>query len=64
MRTIIKTNIKDNTNVEVKESVKDVFNELIKKGQFVMLTRLSIKKEESDVIISKSAIKMVKTQKL
>lgn len=63
MRTIIKTNIKDNVNIEVKETVEEVFQELIKKGTFVMLTRLSIRKEESAVVLSKSSIKMVKKQK-
>lgn len=58
MKTIIKTTIKDQQNLEVKESVDEIFNKLIDKGSFILLTRIRLSKE-SKCIIKKSAIKMI-----
>ena len=60
MKTIIKTSIKDSVNIEVKESVEQVFDKLMSKGNFVLLKRINYKNNETSLIIRKSSVKMVK----
>jgi len=62
MKTIIKTNIKDSTNVTVKESVKEIYKLLSIKGSFILVHRIDHAKVVSLAILSKGAIKMVKQQ--
>lgn len=62
MKTVIKTNVKDNTNVHVDISVMEVYNKLIStKGPFLIFKRISHGGALSDVVIPKASIKMVKT---
>ena len=62
MKTYIKTNIKDNLSIEVKESVEDVFDGLMAKGNFILLTRKNYKNESSKLVLRKSSVKMVRQQ--
>jgi len=61
MKTIVKTTIKGNENLTVKESVEFIFEELIKKTSFILLTSVTHNGVESKNIIKKSSIKMVKS---
>ena len=60
MKTTVKTTIKGNENLFVKEDVSTIFDELNKKSNFIMLTSVSHNAIESKVIIRKSSIKMIK----
>lgn len=60
MKTIIKTTIKGSENLFVKESVTSIFEELTKKNSFILLTSISHDNKESQIIIKKSSIKMIK----
>jgi len=60
MKTTVKTSIKNSENMYVKESVNEIFEELSNKKSFILLTSLSHDNKESQVIIKKSSIKMVK----
>lgn len=60
MKTIIKTTIKGSENLFVKESVTSIFEELTKKNSFILLTAISHDNKESQIIIKKSSIKMIK----
>ena len=62
MKTIIKTTVKGNENITVKQSVKDVYEILVDKKSFALLTRLNGISGETDLILRKSSIKMVKEQ--
>lgn len=62
MKTIIKTSIKGNENIFVKQSVKDVYEVLTDKKSFAFLTKIGNMGSESDLILRKSSIKMVKQQ--
>lgn len=57
-KTNVKTSIKGNENIIVKESVQQVYNELLKKPSFIFLTK-RYNEKESMLIIRKSAMKMV-----
>jgi len=59
MKTIIKTSVKGNENVEVAETVEWVHELLEEKGNFVLLNRVRTGKLKSPVSIRKSAIKMI-----
>jgi hypothetical protein len=59
-KTIVKTTIKGNESLTVKESVKHIFDECMKKGNFILLTSLGYDGKESQMGIRKSAIKMFK----
>ena len=61
MKTIIKTTIKGNENLTVKESVSAIFEMLQSKNGFMLLTYVSHDSKESKVIIKKSSIKMIKS---
>jgi len=61
-KTIIKTSIKDNVSIEVSESVQEVFDGLMTKGNFILLNRTNYKKETSKLVLRKSSVKMVKEQ--
>lgn len=60
MKTIVKTSIKANENLQVKENVSEIFESLSDKKSFILLTQVSHDNRESKVIIKKSSIKMVK----
>ena len=61
-KTFIKTTIKDNVSIEVSESVEDVFDGLMAKGNFILLTRKNYKNQTSKLVLRKSSVKMVKEQ--
>ena len=61
MKTIIKTTIKGNENLYVKESVSAIFEMLQSKNGFMLLTSVSHDNKESKIIIKKSSIKMIKS---
>jgi len=61
MKTIIKTTIKGNENLTVKESVSAIFEMLQSKNGFMLLTSVSHDNKESEIIIKKSSIKMIKS---
>jgi len=61
MKTIIKTTIKGNDNLTVKESVSAIFEMLQSKNGFMLLTSVSHDNKESEIIIKKSSIKMIKS---
>jgi len=61
MKTIIKTTIKGNENLTVKESVTGIFEMLQSKNGFMLLTSVSHDNKESKIIIKKSSIKMIKS---
>jgi len=61
MKTIIKTTIKGNENLTVKESVSAIFEMLQSKNGFMLLTSVSHDSKESKIIIKKSSIKMIKS---
>ena len=63
MRTTIRTNIKDNENVRVKESVKTIRDRLRERGPYIMVERLEHSGISYECLLSKSTIKMVKQQK-
>ncbi len=60
-KTTIKTTIKGNESIFVKESVTTIFNELLSKNAFILLTSVSHTNSESLIVIKKSSIKMVKS---
>jgi len=61
MKTTVKTTIKGNENLLVKETVDYIFTKLIEKTSFILLTSVSHNNMESKVIIKKSSIKMIKS---
>jgi hypothetical protein len=61
MKTTIKTTIKGNESIFVKESVSSIFEMLQSKNGFMLLTSVSHAGVESKIIIKKSSIKMVKS---
>jgi len=61
MKTTIKTTIKGNESIFVKESVSTIFDLLQSKNGFMLLTSVSHSGTESHIIIKKSSIKMVKS---
>lgn len=63
MKTIIRTNIKDNENVTVNETIVTVRNRLREKGTFLAVTRVDHSGRLTECLLSKSTIKMVKQQK-
>lgn len=64
MVTIIKTNIKDNNIVKVKESVKDIHTLLCKKEKYIMVSEIKMNGKTNVLVIDKATIKLVKTSKL
>tara|TARA_R110000796_G_scaffold240911_1_gene362165 strand:- start:258 stop:452 length:195 start_codon:yes stop_codon:yes gene_type:complete len=64
MKTIIKTNIKDNTNFTVKESITEIYFDLSNKGSFIEVTRVAHNKKQSRMLLAKSTIKLVKQEGL
>ena len=58
MKTVIKTTIKGSEAITIKESVSDVFDLLIDKGNFLMCNRIN-GEGQSLMIIKKSVIKIV-----
>lgn len=60
MKTTVKTTIKGNENLYVKESVKDIYERLQDKHSFIMLTSVSYDGVETELGIKKTAIKMFK----
>ncbi|MES2240462.1 MAG: hypothetical protein V4497_09425 [Bacteroidota bacterium] len=61
MKTIIRTTIKGSENIYVKESVITIFESLQNKTAFMLLTNVAHNGTESQIIIKKSSIKMVKS---
>lgn len=61
MKTTIKTTIKGNESIFVKESVSSIFEMLQSKNGFMLLTNIAHSGTESKIIIKKSSIKMVKS---
>ena len=62
MKIVIKTTIKDNVNVIVKESVKKIHELLLGKGGFILVTRIDFAGNKSAAVLSKGCIKMVKEE--
>lgn len=62
MKTVLKTTIKDNTNVFVEESVEQVHKLLLEKGPYIKVVKLEHSGRKSSVVITKSTIKMVKKE--
>jgi len=60
MKTIVKTSIKGNENLTVKESVEQVFEKLIDKNSFIMLTQIDYSGKKYKLGIKKTTIKMFK----
>jgi len=58
MKTAVKTTIKGNENLTVKESVQFIFEELSTKHSFILLTIISHDNKETRVWIKKTSIKM------
>ena len=64
MRTVIRTNIKDNTFIYIKEKTKRTLELLVEKGNYILVTKIkynNLKKviSEKKVILKKSTILMV-----
>jgi len=60
MKTSVKTTIKGNENLYVKESVETIYDSLSDKHSFIKLTLVSHDKKESKIGIKKTSIKMFK----
>jgi len=60
MKTAVKTTIKANENLTVKESVQNIYDALADKHAFIMLTLVSHSGTETKVGIKKTSIKMFK----
>lgn len=60
MKTIVKTSIKGNENLTVKESVEDIFKALESKHAFIMLTQVTHNDKIFKLGIKKTTIKMFK----
>lgn len=60
MKTNVKTTIKGNENLVVKESVEVIFEMLASKHSFIMLTQVSHNEKIYRLGIKKTAIKMFK----
>lgn len=61
MKTIIKTSILGNNNIEVNSTVLEVHDQLEQKGNFLFITGIRNNKQYY-YSIRKSSIKMVKSQ--
>nr|WP_299488651.1 hypothetical protein [uncultured Allomuricauda sp.] len=62
MKTVIKTTLKGNESISIKEKVEEVYNSLMDKGGFCLFTRLGSGSKESKMIVKKSVVKMVVTR--
>ena len=62
MKTILKTSIKDNTNIEVAQTVEEVHRLLEKKGSYIFLARIKHDRTQSPLSLRKTTIKMIKEQ--
>lgn len=63
MRTIIKTNIKGNENLYIKEDIEKVFNLLIDKQAFILVSQQNYNEKTIGLLIlRKSCIKMIRQQ--
>ncbi len=60
MKTLVKTSIKGNENLTVKESADKIFEMLSSKHSFIMLNSIGYDKKESKIGIKKTTIKMFK----
>jgi len=60
MKTNVKTTIKGNENLVVKESVDEIFEMLSSKHAFILLTQVSHNEKIFKLGIKKTAIKMFK----
>ena len=60
MKIIVKTTIKGNENLYVKESVENIYNALSDKHSFIKLTLVAYDKKETKIGIKKMSIKMFK----
>jgi len=60
MKTSVKTNIKGNENLFVKESVETIYEKLTDKHGFILLTLVSHDLKENRVGIKKTAIQLFK----
>jgi len=61
MKTTIKTTIKGFENINVKESVDAIYDNLIDKTSFMRITIVEHNGTEKKAILKKSSIKMVKS---
>lgn len=62
MKTIIKTTMKGSETITVSESVDQVYDMLIDKGGFCLLTNVE-SSGKSKMVIKKSIVKLVVTRK-
>jgi hypothetical protein len=62
MKTVIKTTLKGNESITIKEKVEEVYSSLIDKGGFCLFTRISNGGKELKMIVKKSVVKMVVTR--
>lgn len=60
MKTTVKTTIKGNENLYVKESVEKIYDALSDKHAFIKLTLVGHDKKETKIGIKKTSIKMFK----
>lgn len=60
MKTAVKTTIKGYENLQVKESVQHIYDELQSKHAFMLLTLLSHDNRETPIGIKKTSIKLFK----
>jgi len=60
MKTAVKTTIKGFENLQVKESVESIYEQLSDKHPFIKLTLLSHDNKETSVGIKKTSIKLFK----
>lgn len=60
MSTLIKTNIKDNNNITVTESVVQIGEFLDAKSSFIYVTKVDHNSTEKGMLIKKSTILFVK----
>ena len=61
MKTIIRTTIKGNETISVKESVDEIYESLTDKTSFMRITIVEHSGNEKKAILKKSSIKMVKS---
>ena len=59
---MIKTTLKGNESMTVKESIEEIFSSLMDKGGFSRFTRISNTGNEYPMIVKKSVVKMVVTR--
>lgn len=60
MSTIIRTNLKDNSIIKVKESLTTIHKLLKTKEKYIVISEIRFNKPSSKIIIDTATIKLVK----